>query len=474
MSRGAESIAQFQPELPLFADAPRGSRSVASSPGRAVLGLAIGLTSLASLAGVGCAEAGLVSNPEGPIWAHHPSGAMAVTARRELAIPHDRAGESYERAAVAIDPQHRRLFVGTSDGGMSALDAVTLRSRWRFQTGAGIHSEPCYEPSEDAVYFGSNDGGVYKLRAADGKLVWRAGTNAEILRRPVVRDGVVYVVNANDTLLALDRADGKPKWFRQRSPASGMEISGYAGPAVHGGTVLTGFSDGVVMAYRTTDGSEAWPAPVDLNLRATETGVADAIRYLDVDTTPVVAKIDDTELVFVSSYETGTYALHLETGAEAWHNEGVVGVTDLVMWSGRSRSEGEAKGGAEARGAAKPKGASEARGAVEARGAAEPTRILIASSGLTGIFALDPKTGAELWHRELPAGGLSAVEPWAGALLVGTTRYGLFLVHPLDGGVVDGIASGASFAARPVAHGLHAYALSNAGVLVALGIVPPR
>jgi hypothetical protein len=37
----------------------------------------------------------------------------------------------------------------------------------------------------------------------------------------------------------------------------------------------------------------------------------------------------------------------------------------------------------------------------------------------------------------------------------------MFLIHPLDGGVVDGVAGGSQFAATPAGHGLHAVALSN-------------
>ena len=402
----------------------------------------LGLGGLA-LGGLGCAEVGVPAHPDGPIWANRPSGAMSVVARRALAIAGDRSGEHFERAVAAIDAPNRRLFVGTSDGGLHSLDAATLTSRWRFSTGGGVESEPLYSAADDSVYFGSNDGGVYKLRAADGKLLWRVGTNAKILCAPVLVGEALFVVDANDTLLCIEAGTGKLKWFRQRQPAAGMEISGNAGPAVHGGLIVTGFSDGVVNAYRTHDGSEAWAAPVDLNAQAAESGAADAIRYLDVDTTPVIASVDGEELVFVSSYETGTYALYLASGAEAWHNDGVKGATDLVLWSGALRDGGD-------------------------------KRVLVASSGLGGLSGLEPSTGRELWHRNLEAGGVTAVEPWAGALLVGTSRYGLFLVHPLDGGVIDGVGQGASFAARPSAHGLHAYALSNDGVLLGLGITPPR
>ena len=47
-------------------------------------------------------------------------------------------------------------------------------------------------------------------------------------------------------------------------------------------------------------------------------------------------------------------------------------------------------------------------------------------------------------------------------------------MHPVDGAVMDGIAAGDLCAAKPAAYGLHACALSNEGVLVALGVEPPR
>ena len=50
----------------------------------------------------------------------------------------------------------------------------------------------------------------------------------------------------------------------------------------------------------------------------------------------------------------------------------------------------------------------------------------------------------------------------------------IYLVHPVDGAVMDGIAAGDLCAAKPAAYGLHACALSNEGVLVALGVEPPR
>jgi len=97
----------------------------------------------------------------------------------------------------------------------------------------------------------------------------------------------------------------------------------------------------------------------------------------------------------------------------------------------------------------------------------------MAASGLTGLWALDPNDGRTLWRRDLPEGGITAPVPFAGALLVGTTRYGLFLFSPLDGSVIDGIDTGGGIAMTPAAHGRRAFVLTNGGTLLRLHIDTP-
>jgi outer membrane protein assembly factor BamB len=412
--------------------------------------------------GLGCDGITSVANPELPLWVNHPGAAMSVMRSRELTAPGRKVGEPYERGKPEIDHVHRRVFVGSSDFGLYALDAVTLTTIWRFETDGAVQSEPLYDGREDVVYFGSNDGAMYKLSAVDGRMLWRFASAAEITRAPILHRGLLYFVNANDTLVALEPDTGTMRWFRHREPAAGMEIAGYAGPSAFGDMIYTSFSDGAVMAYRASDGAEAWTSPVDLAADAEQT-VGRELRYLDVDTTAPVDKAGDVDAIFVASYEGGVYALDAQSGGRVWNNDGVTGVTELILWTAPVKEEADA-----AKDAPAPRGGP--------KGARKPTprhRILIASSGLTGMWGLDPDTGEERWHRDIPVGGLTAAEPWAGALLVGTTRFGFFLFHPLDGGVIDGLHSGGAFAAAPAAYGRHAYILSNEGKLFGLTIHPP-
>ena len=73
----------------------------------------------------------------------------------------------------------------------------------------------------------------------------------------------------------------------------------------------------------------------------------------------------------------------------------------------------------------------------------------------------------------MPEGGITAPVALAGALLVGTTRYGAFLLSPINGRPIDGIDLGSGFSQSPAAFGNRAYVLSNSGTLLGLQVEPP-
>jgi outer membrane protein assembly factor BamB len=229
------------------------------------------------------------------------------------------------------------------------------------------------------------------------------------------------------------------------------------------------------MAYDVGDGTQRW-APVDLTAEVEQIRSGEELRYLDVDTTPVITKAAGTTVVLVASYEGGVYALDSETGIRVWSNDGATGITDLVLWEwpGQPRIATLPDGpdaAAEQQVTTMTPGATRAR--LRAKGDKPVHRVLVGSSALSGLWGIDPEDGRELWRRDVPAGGVTAAEPVLGAVLVGTTRYGVFLLSPLDGGVIDGIHGGGAFAATPAAHGTRAFAFTNEGVLLGLHVQAP-
>jgi outer membrane protein assembly factor BamB len=286
--------------------------------------------------------------------------------------------------------------------------------------------------------------------------VWRYSTGAEVARRPARAGEVRFVANAADNLFAIDRRTGSGVWHVHRAPALGMEVSGYAGPALDGQTVFFAFSDGHVAAYDARDGSDRWP-PVDLSAEAEQAKGTEGIRYLDVDTTPVPDDLGPLgRAIFVASYSGGVFALDEERGSVLWRNDEATGVTELTMWREREH-------------------ASAAAGPLDSdRLPPVPKReLLLASSGPTGLWALEPATGKMVWRIPIPEGGITAPVPIMGALLLGTSHYGAFLLSPRNGRAIDSLDLGTGFSQTPAAFGRRAYMLTDVGTLVGIEVERP-
>ncbi|MDB4943829.1 MAG: enzyme repeat family protein [Labilithrix sp.] len=416
----------------------------------------LGLVALVGLSGCGFADVlqGDRTNPEVPSWYNRPSGSMSVFAHRTLTAGSRASGEEWERGRPEIDPVRDRVFVGSSDHGLYALRAGDGSTIWRYETLNVVQSEPLYDIEMDYVYFGSNDGALYCVSAQTGKLIYRFDTGAEVSRKPVRVGENLFFSNAADYLFSIDRRTGKPRWQVHRTPALGMEISGHSGAAVdpRSGLVYMAFSDGHVIAYDGRDGAEKW-TPVDLSAEA-EQAAGEAPRYLDADTTPVLDDHPQGRVVYVSGYAGGVYALDAATGARIWSNDKAVGVTDLLLW--REPAHRPNPNGPDRDGPMVPE-----------------RKLLVASSSAYGLAGLDPYTGRTVWRNKLPEGGVTAPVALSGALLVGTSRYGMFLISPRNGKVIDGFDLNTGFSQTPGAYGGRAYALTNAGTFIGLAVTPP-
>ena len=137
-----------------------------------------------------------------------------------------------------------KVYFGSGDGYLYALDAVSGQLRWKFKTGDVVHASPAY--SQGVVFVGSWDSYFYAVDATTGKEKWRyhAGEDALLHNQvgfqssPAVVDGVVYTGCRDAQLYALDAETGKLKW--KFDNALSWVISS---PAVANGKVYFGTSD---------------------------------------------------------------------------------------------------------------------------------------------------------------------------------------------------------------------------------------
>ena len=95
-----------------------------------------------------------------------------------------------------------RVFVGSKDQNIYALDASTGVQKWKFPTGGMIDSSPV--AAGGSVFFGSKDHIFYSVDANTGSENWRFVTGAEIDCPPAIAAGIVSFGSTDTKMYALD------------------------------------------------------------------------------------------------------------------------------------------------------------------------------------------------------------------------------------------------------------------------------
>ncbi|MGA2616585.1 MAG: PQQ-binding-like beta-propeller repeat protein [Thermoguttaceae bacterium] len=133
---------------------------------------------------------------------------------------------------------------------------------WKKNVGSG-HS--CMSVAGKRLYT-QGAGRVWCLDAETGELVWRWPPSAkgdETTATPTVADGLVFALNADQTLVCLDAADGKLQWS-QKVDDFGVKKGGWAlscSPLVMGNRVIMDL--GVVFLLDKATGKLVWKAGSD-------------------------------------------------------------------------------------------------------------------------------------------------------------------------------------------------------------------
>lgn len=221
---------------------------------------------------------------------------------------------------------------------------------------------------------------------AASTILWSVDTEPVIDSSPVVVEGLVYLVDGDGHLRALDLGTGATRWL-----TSGEQQVG--SPAVSGALVISLAEDGSLLAHDRRDGTPRWrtqarlranSSPLILDGRVFAAGDDAAVHAFDaVDGTPSWSVAMGSGLdrsiagadgrIFVGS--AGSFvAMDAATGARLWAHE-----SEAASFSTPAVRDG----------------------------------IVYANAGVGSssvLFALDAGTGAERWRFE-PPDGLGTITP---------------------------------------------------------------
>ena len=256
------------------------------------------------------------------------------------------------------------VYFVSSAGSLAAIDATNGQPRWvyaveherRFEA-RGLHGyPPASQTVPDAwdmwvsspavvdgrVFFGSGDGNVYAVDAKSGLLQWKFATGDVVHGSPAVVGGVVYVGSYDGKFYAIDAATGQQRWAFQGGvdPAIHNQQGFQASAAVVDGVVYVGSRDAHVYALDAATGRKKWDYPTSKSWVNATPAVRDGLVYaatsdssrffaLDARTGRLRFNFDAKAYVFSSpalagrlayfgSHNGKLYAVDAATGAPVW------------------------------------------------------------------------------------------------------------------------------------------------------------
>lgn len=228
------------------------------------------------------------------------------------------ADNQYLKLAPVIVNQ--RLYIASSDGELSAIDATNGQSIWSFDTDINITGGPGF--GENTILVGTDEGEVVSYTADSGKEIWRAQVSSEILSPPQRAEGIVIVRTLDGKLFALNGDDGKRLWIYDRTVPS-LTLRGTSTPVINNGVVIAGFDGGRLAALELHTGKLMWEARI-----ATAKGRSELDRMVDIDSEPLIIE----GVIYVTSFQGNMTAVQLETGRILW-------TRDISSYAGFSADE---------------------------------------------------------------------------------------------------------------------------------------
>ncbi|MEV6756891.1 PQQ-binding-like beta-propeller repeat protein [Streptomyces sp. NPDC051214] len=269
------------------------------------------------------------------------------------------------------------LLMTTSGGRFRALEASSGEVRWTSRDVKDISMIIGATPAGALLAWGGASKinpaamlrGYTALDRTTGERVW---TKDLVTLYPPDKSKVLYGIDADMKLLALDPDDGRTLWSKATElPPTNSEILGFSGSlSLLGGTLFcypsTGFSGstrGLLTAFDPTSGKTLWSVQTAARGNRGYARAGATVCYLDkkvlhgldaktgAERWTAGAGLGDLDLLgalrglFVAAGTKGLYAFHADTGERIWHHRATgssgswsaqaIGDNLYATWSGK-------------------------------------------------------------------------------------------------------------------------------------------
>lgn len=309
-----------------------------------------------------------------------------------------------------------RVFFGSGDGAIYAVDAASGHTNWVFDTGAPIESTPCV--LGDRVFAGNDDGHLVALDTETGSEVWRYKTEDRIVggvnffRFPKNGEGRIVVGSYDYHVHCVRAATGELVW----KYATSNFVNGT--PAIDGRFAYAGGCDGLLHAVDLVSGKPAQVVEIDAYIAGS----------------PAV----DGAHAYLGHYGNEVLRVGLDTGQVSWAYEdrefpffaSPALSSDLVLIGGRDKRMHAIR-----RSTGEPVWQARTKGRIDSSAVIAVDRVVSGSED-GRLYIWDLASGAELWRYDLGDGILSSPAVSGGRIFVGCEDGRLYAFGaPVDPGL---------------------------------------
>ena len=217
-------------------------------------------------------------------------------------------GDSYKKLTPVVDGGF--VFAASDDGEILAVNNINGDLMWQTEVETSITGG--VGAGDGIVMIGTEAAELIVFNQSNGEEVWRASVSSEILSQPKTNGDIVVAQTVDGKLIALNREDGVQRWtYETTLPA--LTLRGTSSPVLTSeGTVVAGFSNGILVSVAAEDGVYVWEERV-----AVPDGQYDIERVIDVDGELLV----DGSRILAASYQGNLMAFDTASGQIVWGME---------------------------------------------------------------------------------------------------------------------------------------------------------
>jgi outer membrane protein assembly factor BamB len=244
----------------------------------------------------------------------------------DIEILWDRSiGDGVEDYFSRIKPivAYNKVYSASRMGDVVAFDKESGKKAWQADL-SDINNERSFWDSRvsalvaggptaglNKIFLGTENGDVFALDAETGELVWQAKIKGEVITAPAIDSGILVVNSASGLLKAFDANTGEELWKAEQDVPA-LTLRGISTPVIASGGVIVGSGKGEVGVYILDKGQAGWITEV-----GEATGSTELNRVIDVDSAPVVFG----DKVYVISARGNLVAIELKTGRVLWKRQ---------------------------------------------------------------------------------------------------------------------------------------------------------